>query len=140
MSDGLSMGDEGVHHLLASREVIADSFEIVMQAEPLDAPVALAGRGQFIRGTLMAAGRPSPRRSQPCLSFSSPIPGRLPRPENPDEALPLRQRLRLLECRPRDWPTVSKTSGQADPVQESGVFRYPRLIPTASCAPRQQTP
>ncbi len=43
VSDGISMGHEGMHFSLVSREVIADSVEAVMQAECLDGMVTLAG-------------------------------------------------------------------------------------------------
>src|SRR3984893_9886875 len=42
VSDGISMGHEGMHFSLVSREVIADSVEVVMQAERLDGSVLLA--------------------------------------------------------------------------------------------------
>ncbi len=43
VSDGISMGHEGMHFSLVSHEVIADSVETVMQAERLDGSVLLAG-------------------------------------------------------------------------------------------------
>lgn len=43
VSDGISMGHEGMHFSLVSREVIADSVETVMMAERLDGTVLLAG-------------------------------------------------------------------------------------------------
>ena len=43
VSDGISMGHEGMHFSLVSREVIADSVETVMQAERLDGMVTFAG-------------------------------------------------------------------------------------------------
>jgi dihydroxy-acid dehydratase len=57
VSDGISMGHEGMHFSLVSREVIADSVEIVMQAERLDGSVLLAGCDKSIPGMLMAAAR-----------------------------------------------------------------------------------
>jgi len=57
MSDGISMGHEGMHFSLVSREVIADSVEVVMQAERLDGSVLLAGCDKSIPGMLMAAAR-----------------------------------------------------------------------------------
>lgn len=42
VSDGISMGHEGMHFSLVSREIIADSVETVMQAERLDGSVLLA--------------------------------------------------------------------------------------------------
>jgi dihydroxy-acid dehydratase len=57
MSDGISMGHEGMHFSLVSREVIADSVEVVMQAERLDGSVLLAGCDKSLPGMLMAAAR-----------------------------------------------------------------------------------
>ncbi|MET0740222.1 MAG: dihydroxy-acid dehydratase [Candidatus Nanopelagicales bacterium] len=57
ISDGISMGHEGMHFSLVSREVIADSVETVMQAERLDGAVLLAGCDKSLPGMLMAAAR-----------------------------------------------------------------------------------
>ena len=57
VSDGISMGHEGMHFSLVSREVIADSVETVMMAERLDGSVLLAGCDKSIPGMLMAAAR-----------------------------------------------------------------------------------
>jgi len=57
VSDGISMGHEGMHFSLVSREVIADSVETVMQAERLDGSVLLAGCDKSIPGMLMAMAR-----------------------------------------------------------------------------------
>jgi dihydroxy-acid dehydratase len=57
VSDGISMGHEGMHFSLVSREVIADSVEVVMQAERLDGMVLLAGCDKSLPGMLMAAAR-----------------------------------------------------------------------------------
>src|SRR6202161_3705047 len=57
VSDGISMGHEGMHFSLVSREVIADSVETVMQAERLDGAVLLAGCDKSLPGMLMAAAR-----------------------------------------------------------------------------------
>jgi dihydroxy-acid dehydratase len=57
VSDGISMGHEGMHFSLVSREVIADSVETVMQAERLDGSVLLAGCDKSIPGMMMAAAR-----------------------------------------------------------------------------------
>jgi dihydroxy-acid dehydratase len=51
------MGHEGMHFSLVSREVIADSVEVVMQAEALDGSVLLAGCDKSLPGMLMAAAR-----------------------------------------------------------------------------------
>ncbi|MSY52307.1 MAG: dihydroxy-acid dehydratase [Actinobacteria bacterium] len=57
VSDGISMGHEGMHFSLVSREVIADSVETVMQAERLDGMVMFAGCDKSLPGMLMAAAR-----------------------------------------------------------------------------------
>ena len=57
VSDGISMGHEGMHFSLVSREIIADSVEAVMQAERLDGSVLLAGCDKSLPGMLVAAAR-----------------------------------------------------------------------------------
>ncbi|HLS48387.1 MAG TPA: dihydroxy-acid dehydratase [Actinomycetaceae bacterium] len=57
VSDGISMGHEGMHFSLVSRDIIADSVETVMQAERLDGSVLLAGCDKSLPGMLMSAAR-----------------------------------------------------------------------------------
>ncbi|MCQ3810860.1 MAG: dihydroxy-acid dehydratase [Acidimicrobiia bacterium] len=57
VSDGISMGHEGMRASLVSREIIADSVEAVMHAERLDAFVSFAGCDKSLPGMLMAAAR-----------------------------------------------------------------------------------
>ena len=57
VSDGISMGHEGMRASLVSREVIADSVETVMHAERLDAMVTFAGCDKSLPGMLMACAR-----------------------------------------------------------------------------------
>ena len=57
VSDGISMGHEGMHVSLVSREVITDSVETVVMAERLDGTVLLAGCDKSLPGMLMAAAR-----------------------------------------------------------------------------------
>jgi dihydroxy-acid dehydratase len=57
VSDGISMGHEGMRASLVSREVIADSVELVMHAERFDGLVAIAGCDKSLPGMLMAAAR-----------------------------------------------------------------------------------
>ena len=57
VSDGISMGHDGMHYSLVSREVIADSVETVFRAEQLDGGVLLAGCDKSEPGMLMAAAR-----------------------------------------------------------------------------------
>src|SRR5215213_3320662 len=57
VSDGISMGHEGMRASLVSREVIADSVETVVHAERLDALVTFAGCDKSLPGMMMAAAR-----------------------------------------------------------------------------------
>ena len=57
VSDGISMGHEGMHASLVSREVIADSVETMVHAERFDALVTFAGCDKSLPGMLMAAAR-----------------------------------------------------------------------------------
>ena len=57
VSDGISMGHQGMHYSLVSREVITDSVETVFEAERLDGGVLLAGCDKSLPGMLMAAAR-----------------------------------------------------------------------------------
>ena len=57
VSDGISMGHEGMRASLVSREVIADSVELVMHAERFDGMVSIAGCDKSLPGMLMAAAR-----------------------------------------------------------------------------------
>ena len=57
VSDGISMGHEGMRASLVSREVICDSIETMMHAERFDAMVTLAGCDKSLPGMLMAAAR-----------------------------------------------------------------------------------
>jgi dihydroxy-acid dehydratase len=57
VSDGIAMGHEGMRASLVSREVIADSVELVMHAERFDGMVSIAGCDKSLPGMLMAAAR-----------------------------------------------------------------------------------
>ncbi len=57
VSDGISMGTEGMKASLVSREVIADSIELVVRGHCFDAVVALSGCDKTIPGTVMALAR-----------------------------------------------------------------------------------
>lgn len=57
VSDGISMGHNGMHYSLVSREVIADSVETVVEAERLDGTVLFAGCDKSLPGMMMAAAR-----------------------------------------------------------------------------------
>ncbi|OGR79901.1 MAG: dihydroxy-acid dehydratase [Elusimicrobia bacterium RIFCSPLOWO2_02_FULL_39_32] len=57
VSDGISMGHEGMKYSLVSREVIADSIELVSSAQRFDALIALGGCDKNMPGALMAMAR-----------------------------------------------------------------------------------
>ncbi len=57
ISDGISMGTEGMKASLVSREVVADSIELVVRGHLFDAVVALSGCDKTIPGTVMALAR-----------------------------------------------------------------------------------
>jgi dihydroxy-acid dehydratase len=57
VSDGISMGTEGMKYSLVSREVIADSIEVVSNAERFDGLVAIGGCDKNMPGALMAIAR-----------------------------------------------------------------------------------
>jgi len=57
ISDGISMGTEGMRTSLISREIIADSIELVARGYQLDALVAISGCDKTIPGTVMALAR-----------------------------------------------------------------------------------
>jgi len=79
VSDGISMGGEGMRASLVSREVIADSVETVMHAERFDALVTFAGCDKSLPGMLMAAARVN--LPSVFLYGGSILPGRGPRGE-----------------------------------------------------------
>src|SRR6516162_1130495 len=86
VSDGISMGHEGMRASLVSRELIADSVECMMHAERLDAMMTLAGCDKSLPGMLMAAAR----LDLPTVFVygGSILPGHLPgRVEQPGDAL-----------------------------------------------------
>jgi dihydroxy-acid dehydratase len=55
--DGIAMNHDGMHYSLASREVIADSVELMVQAHAFDAMVLIPNCDKIIPGMLMAAAR-----------------------------------------------------------------------------------
>ena len=84
VSDGISMGHEGMRASLVSREVIADSIETMMHAERFDALLTFAGCDKSLPGMLMAAAR----LNLPAVFLygGSILPGKIPgRPD--DQAL-----------------------------------------------------
>ena len=57
VSDGISMGTDGMSYSLQSRDLIADSFETIMSAQWYDACIALPGCDKNMPGCLIAMGR-----------------------------------------------------------------------------------
>ena len=57
VSDGIAMGHEGMKSSLISREVIADSIELMVRAHQYDALVGIAGCDKSLPGTMMAMAR-----------------------------------------------------------------------------------
>jgi dihydroxy-acid dehydratase len=64
--DGLAMGHQGMHYSLASRELIADSIEVMARAHALDALVLIPNCDKVVPGMLMAAAR----LNLPCVVVS----------------------------------------------------------------------
>ncbi len=57
VSDGIAMGHEGMKSSLVSREIIADSIELMVRAHQYDALVGIAGCDKSLPGTMMAMAR-----------------------------------------------------------------------------------
>ena len=86
VSDGISMGTDGMRYSLVSREVIADSIETVVGCEGFDAFITIGGCDKNMPGCVMAMARlnrPSifiyggtilPGRYKSCLLYTSPSP------------------------------------------------------------------
>jgi hypothetical protein len=76
ISDGITMGTEGMKTSLVSREVIADSIELTVRGYQFDALVALSGCDKTIPGAVMALARSrmSLKRSEPTRPAISPTP------------------------------------------------------------------
>ena len=85
VSDGISMGHEGMRASLVSREVIADSVETVVFAERLDGTVTLAGCDKSLPGMLMAAARLD--LASVFVYAGSSLPGKLRGPDGVEEDL-----------------------------------------------------
>ena len=109
VSDGISMGHEGMHASLVSREVIADSVETVMFAERLDGSVLLAGCDKSLPGHADGRGPARPRVGVP---LRRDVPARAPRRPGPDDHRHVRGRRRL-RARPDD-PGQARRDGAGD--------------------------
>jgi dihydroxy-acid dehydratase len=57
VSDGISMGTSGMNYSLASRDIIADSMETVVNAQSYDGLIAVVGCDKNMPGAMMALGR-----------------------------------------------------------------------------------
>src|SRR5437660_7092739 len=57
VSDGISMGTEGMRYSLVSREVIADSIETAVQGQSMDGVLVIGGCDKNMPGALIAIGR-----------------------------------------------------------------------------------
>lgn len=57
VSDGISMGSEGMRHSLASRETICDSIELAVNGHQFDAVIAISGCDKTVAGTVQALAR-----------------------------------------------------------------------------------
>ncbi len=148
VSDGISMGHEGMRASLVSREVIADSVETMMHAERFDGMVTLAGCDKSLPGMLMAAARLNLpcrlplRRVDPARPAPRPGPrhrlrlrgGRRPRRRRPDRRGAQPHRAQRLS-RPRDrapgcspptpWRRWPRPSGCRFPGTLVGAGRRP---------------
>ncbi len=122
VSDGIAMGSEGMRSSLVSREIVADSIELVVNGHLLDAVVAISGCDKTIPGTVMALARldlPSLmilRRLHP----SRPLPGK--RRHHPGRLRGGRSLCRGPHDRER--PSISR-----------GIRRVPARAPAAASSP-----
>ena len=93
VSDGISMGHEGMRASLVSREVIADSVELVAHGERFDGLVTIAGCDKSLPGMLMSAARTN--LPSVFLYGGSSLPGRGPHarhsPARPSTVCPQRR-------------------------------------------------
>ena len=60
--DGVANGNEGMHFILPSRDLIANDIEVMIQAQQLDAVVLLGSCDKIVPGMLMGRGAPRPAR------------------------------------------------------------------------------
>ena len=118
VSDGISMGHEGMRASLVSREVICDSIETMMHAERFDAMVTFAGCDKSLPGMLMAAAR----IDLPAVFVygGSILPGHLRRP-----GARHRERLRGGRCERGGQPERrGALSHRAQRVPDRGILRW----------------
>ena len=127
VSDGISMGHEGMRFSLVSREVIADSVETVMIAERLDGSVLLAGCDKSLPGHADGRRPARPRQRLPLRRLDHARPGRRPRRHD-------HRRLRGGRCLPgrQDHPR------RARPDREAPSARA--RAPAAACTPPTRWP
>ena len=122
VSDGISMGHEGMRASLVSREVIADSVEAVMHAERFDGLVTFAGCDKSLPGMLMAAARIN--LPSVFLYGGTILPG-----QHNGRALDIVERVRgrRLLRRGRTWTRRSSARSSARPARPRG--------PVPACSP-----
>ena len=114
VSDGISMGHEGMRASLVSREVIADSVETVMFAERLDGSVTLAGCDKSLPGMLMAAARLD--LASVFLYAGSTLPGKL---AGLERRRPRPHHHRRLRGRRRAAPAGSSRKEELDAIEKA---------------------
>ena len=119
VSDGISMGHEGMRASLVSREVIADSVETVMHAERLDGSVTFAGCDKSLPGHADGRGPARPRHR--CSST--------PARSSPDASATTTSRSRTCSrrvgaCAPGASPRTSSTRSSARPARRGRLRRH----------------
>ncbi len=145
VSDGISMGHEGMRASLVSREVIADSVETVMHAERFDGLLTFAGCDKSLPGMLMAAARIN--LPSVFLYGGSILPGRL-RDRSLDvvsvfEAVGANavdalsdEELKAIEM--NVCPTIGSCAGMFTANTMASVGRGPRYVTAGECLGRSR--
>ena len=110
VSDGISMGTEGMSYSLQSRDLIADSIETVMGAQWYDANVSLPGCDKNMPGCVMAMGA-----AEPALAHGL-------RRHDPRRARP--QRRRRSTSSPRSSATASSSPARIDEPARADIVRH----------------
>ena len=144
VSDGISMGHEGMRASLVSREIIADSVETVMHAERFDALVTFAGCDKSLPGMLMAAARLNVPVGVPLRRHD---PARPPQRPGPRHRQRVRGRRRLRRRHHADEASSTPSSATPAPPRAAcaGMFTANTMasvaeaigmsLPGSSCAP-----
>ena len=111
VSDGISMGTDGMSYSLQSRDLIADSIETVMGAQWYDANISIPGCDKNMPGCLMAMGR----LNRPSLMVYGGTITRRPRADEREA----RHRLRVPELRRSSSPARSTETERSEIVRQS---------------------